>query len=193
MADWRALMNDSSAWSSLTYDDPRLDAYAEEVEDKLNIPPGLLVAIKNAGERTPNTDGRWQSSHRGAQGIMQFIPSTMRLQNGKFQHNPQNPFESIAAAGLYLEHVLTQQYDGDVALAIIDYNGGYSQVQQHRRGERLVKETGNYLNRVADYLQNSTYAPRIGERLRARQQQREETRNGRRNRNADTGLPAPKS
>lgn len=167
MADWRELMKKPEEWGSLRYDDPRLDAFAEEVEDRYDLPPGILVALKNAGERT----NPGQVSPKGAQGIMQFMPATMELQDGKFKHDPNNPFESILAAGRYMQHTLKYQYRGDVSRAIADYNGGPRAAEGLTSG-RLNEETTNYLMRVRDYL-TGEYRPRLSQRLQQRQQRRE--------------------
>ena len=171
MADWRDLMKRPEEWGTLQYNDPRLDAFAEEIEDRYDLPPGVLVALKNAGERTPTENGQWKSSPVGAQGIMQFMPDTMQLQGGKFKHDPQNPFESILAAGRYMQHTLKYQYRGDVSKAIADYNGGPRAAQGLTTG-RLNEETTNYLMRVRDFL-TGEYKPRLSQRLQQRQQGRE--------------------
>ena len=167
MADWRDLMKKPEEWGALQYNDPRLDAFAEEIEDRYDLPPGVLVALKNAGERT----NPGLVSPKGAQGIMQFMPATMALQDGKFQHNPDNPFESILAAGRYMQHTLKYQYKGDVSRAIADYNGGPRAAEGLTTG-RLNEETTNYLMRVRDYL-TGEYRPRLSQRLQQRQQGRE--------------------
>lgn len=167
MADWRDLMKRPEEWGTLQYNDPRLDAFAEEIEDRYDLPPGVLVALKNAGERT----NPGQVSPKGARGIMQFMPATMELQDGKFRHNPDNPFESILAAGRYMQHTLKYQYRGDVSKAIADYNGGPRAAQGLTTG-RLNEETTNYLMRVRDFL-TGEYKPRLSQRLQQRQQGRE--------------------
>jgi SLT domain-containing protein len=173
MADFRDLMRKPEEWGSLQYNDPRLDAFAEEVEDKYDLPPGVLVALKNAGERTPTKNGRWESSRVGAAGIMQFMPATMELQDGKFMHDPNNPFESILAAGRYMQHTLKYQYQGDVARAVADYNGGPRQARALTEGGELAEETSSYLRRVRDYI-TGDYRERLAQRLAARQQRREQ-------------------
>ena len=173
MAEWRELARNREEWGSLQYNDPRLTAFAEEIEDKYGLPPGVLVAIKNAGERTPTVNGEWKRSPVGAQGLMQFMPATMRLQDGKFDHDPSNPFESIIAAGRLMQHTLKYQYKGDVSKALADYNGGPRAAEGLTTG-RLNEETTNYLMRVRDYL-TGEYKPRLSQRLQQRQQGREPT------------------
>ncbi|QLQ32044.1 MAG: lytic transglycosylase domain-containing protein [Candidatus Thiothrix singaporensis] len=101
---------------ALRYDDPRLDEYAAHVEQKYNLPKGLLVAIKNAGEKSNSTE----VSSAGAQGVMQLMPENLR----KFGvGDTTNPAQVIDAAGRYLQ-VTSRQYDGDIRAMIADYNGG---------------------------------------------------------------------
>ena len=147
--DWKALVKNKEEWPKLKYNDPRLDAFAEEVEKRYNLPKGIVLAIKNAGERT----NPGLVSPKGAQGIMQFMPATMKLQGGKFKHDPSNPFASIDAAGKYLQHTLKYQYKGDALAAVADYNGGPAQAKALReQGKPTAKETQEYIERVKSYL-----------------------------------------
>lgn len=151
MADWKSLVKDREAWKSLKYDDPRLDAFAEEVEKRYDLPKGIVLAIKNAGERT----NPGQVSPKGAQGIMQFMPATMKLQGGMFKHDPNNPFASIDAAGKYLQFTLKNQYKGDALAAVADYNGGPTQAKALRQqGKPTAQETADYIERVKDYMRS---------------------------------------
>jgi soluble lytic murein transglycosylase-like protein len=145
---WKALAASPEEWKSLRYDDPRLDEFAHAVEDRYGLPRGVIEALKNAGERTP----AGATSPKGAEGIMQFIPSTRRA----YQHNPDDPFESIDAAGRYMKDVIAQ-YKGNVMAAVADYNGG------PRAGNRVLQglappaaETQNYLKRIRQYM-NTRY------------------------------------
>ena len=149
MSDWKQLVKNKSEWSKLQYNDPRLDAFAEEVENKYQLPRGIVLAVKNAGERT----NPGQVSPKGAQGIMQFMPATQKLQKGMFKHNPDDPFASIDAAGKYLQFTLNNQYKGNALAAVADYNGGPT------AGKALLeskdppaKETQEYISRVKTYL-----------------------------------------
>lgn len=146
--DWKALAKKPEEWASLRYDDPRLDAFAHEVEDRYGLPRGVVEALKNAGERTPNEDGHWASSPKGAKGLMQFMDQTRQA----FDHNPQDPFESIDAAGRYMAETV-ERYDGDVMAAIADYNGGPAQGKPVREGKKPpAEETQSYLERIRGYM-----------------------------------------
>ena len=152
--DWKTLAKNKAEWPKLKYDDPRLDAFAEEVERRYELPKGIVLAIKNAGERT----NPGLVSPKGAQGIMQFMPATMKLQSGKFKHDPNNPFASIDAAGKYLQHTLKYQYKGDALAAVADYNGGPAQAKALReQGKPTAKETQEYIDRIKDFMRTKHF------------------------------------
>lgn len=146
---WMALANNPKEWANVAGTDPRLDEFAEAVEQRYGLPRGLLVAVKNAGERTPSkSSGRPTVSKAGARGVMQFIDSTRK----DYPHNPDDPFASIDAAGAYLKDTL-KRYDGDVWAAITEYNGGVHQAKAVKRGGKpWATETINYLNRIEEYM-----------------------------------------
>lgn len=130
---------------ALKYNDVLLDDYARQVENQYGLPPGLLVAIKNAGERSNSN----QVSTAGAKGVMQFIPETYRI-FGK--GDPTDPVNSINAAGAYFSDLL-KRYGGNVDAAITEYNGGVKQAQAVAAGGKpFVKETADYLPRVKQHM-----------------------------------------
>lgn len=134
-----------SELKTVPHNDPRLDDYASRVEQQNNLPPGLLVAIKNAGERS-NSD---QVSSAKASGVMQFIPETWKAYG---QGDPKNPLNSIDAAGRYFPDLI-KQYDGDVRAAVAAYNGGTKAGDAVHAGlQAPKKETRDYLARVQQYL-----------------------------------------
>lgn len=127
----------------MRYDDPKLNEYAAKVEQENGLPPGLLNAIKNRGERS-NSD---QVSPAGAKGVMQFMPETWG-QYGKGEIT--NPYDSIDAAGRYFVDLL-KRYNGNVDAAITEYNGGIKQARAVQAGgSPSATETINYLARVKE-------------------------------------------
>lgn len=132
---------------ALRYNAPELDDYARMVEQANNLPPGLIVALKNAGEKS----GSDAVSPKGALGVMQFMPDTWT----KFgEGDPRDPVASIQAAGRYLAATL-KQYGGNVDAVIADYNGGPRQANRVVKGEApKAKETADYLGRVQRYMAN---------------------------------------
>jgi len=149
MSDWKQLVKNKSEWSKLQYNDPRLDAFAEEVESKYGLPKGIVLSVKNAGERT----NPGKVSPKGAQGIMQFMPATQKLQGGMFKHDVNDPFASIDAAGKYLQFTLKNQYKGNALAAVADYNGGPAAGKAVLKGESPpAKETQEYVDRIKTFL-----------------------------------------
>ena len=146
---------------TLAWNDPRLSKLAEAVEKKYGLPNGLVRAIKFA-ENTGYKDGKLSESKNtstaksgvGAEGVMQFMPATRKLQNGMFDHNPLDPVESIDAAGKYLSFTLKNQYKGNALAAIADYNGGPEQAKYVMQGQKpKAAETDNYLAKTAVFFQ----------------------------------------
>lgn len=131
---------------ALKYNSPQLDAYAAHVEQKYGLPDGVLVAIKNSGERS-NSD---QVSPAGAQGVMQFIPSTWKAYGKGL--DPTDPVHSIDAAGRFWADLI-KQYDGNVLAAAAHYNGGTKQGKLVASGKRPSNaETAGYVDRIERHL-----------------------------------------
>jgi soluble lytic murein transglycosylase-like protein len=137
--------------TKVRYDDRRLDSFANEVERRYDLPNDLIVAIKNAGERS-NTE---QVSRSGAKGVMQFMDSTRKL----YDHDPKDPLASIDAAGRFFKDLL-KQYDGDVKAAVAHYNGGTRAGKAVLKGmEPPSEETRNYWKRMQDYMEQRPLPP----------------------------------
>jgi len=150
MADpWKELVSlPSKELEKIPYNDPRLDAFAQAVELRYNLPPGLIEAVKNAGERTQTT----QVSPKGAKGVMQFIDKTREI----YPHDYKNPLASIDASGQYFRDLI-QQYNGNVKAAVAAYNGGTAAGKAVLSGkEAPAEETRNYWKRLQGYMQKKT-------------------------------------
>lgn len=148
----------ASELKAVPHNDPRLDDYATQVEQQNGLPPGLLVAIKNVGERS-NSD---QVSSAGARGVMQFIDSTW---NAYGRGDRTNPLNSIDAAGRYFPDLI-KQYDGDVRAAVAAYNGGTKAGDAVHAGRPApTKETRDYLARVQQYLSDGGAQEMAGRRV----------------------------
>lgn len=146
MDDWKevAKMAPEEA-AKLKYNDPRLDSFTSAVEARYGLPSGLILAVKNAGERS-NTG---QVSPKGAKGVMQFIDSTRKA----YEHDYNDPLASIDAAGRYFKDLMGQ-YKGNVKAAIAHYNGGTAAGKAALRGENIpYEETRNYLKRIKSYME----------------------------------------
>lgn len=103
-----------------SYSDPYWSDLASGVEKKLDLPPGLLVAIVNRGERS-NAN---QVSEAGAKTPFQIIPATRKAAISKYGIDPYlSPQNAAETAGLLLKDSLDRN-QGDPASAVAEYHGG---------------------------------------------------------------------
>ena len=86
-------------------------------------------------------------SPKGAQGLMQLIPSTARRFGVS---NVFNPVENVEGGARYLRYLL-ELYKGDYQLALAAYNAGEGAVARHG-GVPPYPETVNYLQQVRKRL-----------------------------------------
>lgn len=128
----------------LRHNDPHYDGLASAAEQKYGLPSGLLVAIKNAGERSDPG----QVSPKQARGVMQFIPETAKA----YGVDTNDQGSVIDGAGRMMRDLM-KQYSGNVGAAIAHYNGGTEQGRLVAAGqEPQFPETRAYLQRVAGAL-----------------------------------------
>jgi len=132
----------------LKYSDPKFDAYTEQAATRAGVPPEILLAIKNAGERS----GPTATSPKGAQGVMQFMPETAR-EMGVF--DPNDPVQAIDGAARYMRRLFDQYGSWDAAVA--HYNGGGKVAADVLAGKTpRYAETAAYLDRVRKYVAENT-------------------------------------
>jgi hypothetical protein len=103
-----------------SYKDPFWSDLASNVEQKLQLPTGLLKSVLLQGERS-NAD---QVSEAGAKTPFQIIPATRKAVLDKYGVDAYlSPQNSAEAAGLLLKESL-QRNKGDIKLAAAEYHGG---------------------------------------------------------------------
>lgn len=130
---------------ALPYNDPRLDAYAVTAAQREGVPAELMIALKNAGEKSGST----AVSPKGARGVAQFMPENLAKYGVK---DPTDPVESLDGMAKYLRDTM-KQYNGDIRAVIADYNGGPRQAKAVLDGKLPpAAETSRYLRRVEDYM-----------------------------------------
>ncbi|MBY4723866.1 MULTISPECIES: lytic transglycosylase domain-containing protein [Burkholderia] len=130
---------------SLPYNSPQLDAYAVQAAQAAGVPPELMLALKNAGEKSNSG----QVSPKGAAGVSQMMPENLRKYGVT---DPTDPVQALDGMAKYLADT-QKQYGGNLQAMIADYNGGPKQAAAVLRGERPpANETAAYLDRVNDYL-----------------------------------------
>lgn len=134
---------------TLPYNHPSLDAYATAAAQRYGVPPELMIALKNAGEKSGST----ATSPKGAQGVAQLMPENQQKYGVT---DPTDPIQSIDGMAQYLRDT-SKQYGGNIEAIIADYNGGPTQAKAVMRGERPpAAETAAYLDRVSAYLKGRT-------------------------------------
>lgn len=88
-------------------------------------------------------------SHRGAQGLMQLMPTTAKWLGVEDSFNP----EANIDAGVRYFRRLLDRFDGDVELALAAYNAGSRYVRKYK-GVPPFKATRKYIKKVLEYHQH---------------------------------------
>jgi soluble lytic murein transglycosylase-like protein len=126
-----------------------IDEAIEQIAAQVSLPSQLIHSvIKVESNYNP-----FAISPKGAQGLMQLIPSTAR----RFDvSNVFNPAENIQGGSKYLKYLL-DLFGGNYALALAAYNAGEAAVTRYG-GVPPFPETQKYLILVARQLQQSQQA-----------------------------------
>ena len=126
-----------------------IDEAIEQIAAQVSLPPRLIHSvIKVESNYNP-----FAISPKGAQGLMQLIPSTAR----RFSvSNVFNPAENIQGGSKYLKYLL-DLFGGNYALALAAYNAGEAAVAKYG-GVPPFPETQNYLILVLRQLQEAKKA-----------------------------------
>jgi len=104
---------------------------------------GIDSALIRAVIQVESNFNRKAVSRKGAQGLMQLMPSTIwRLSVG----DAFDPHENIGAGVRYLRQLL-EQFQGDLTLALAAYNAGEKAVLRYR-GVPPYQETRDYVTKV---------------------------------------------
>jgi soluble lytic murein transglycosylase-like protein len=83
-------------------------------------------------------------SAKGALGLMQLMPSTIRQYGVK---NPFDPAENVRAGVAYLRELLDRYHDNE-ELALAAYNAGPGAVDKHGQSVPPYRETRNYVAQI---------------------------------------------
>ncbi len=120
-----------------------LDSIFKEASEKYGVSVDLLKAVAKA-ESNFNPEA---TSHCGAMGIMQLMPSTAESLGVK---DAYDPYENIMGGAKLLSQ-LDKLYDGNVKLMLAGYNAGPGNVEKYN-GIPPFEETQNYVATVMRYL-----------------------------------------
>jgi len=84
-------------------------------------------------------------SPKGAMGLMQLMPATMRQYGVR---NAFNPAENVRAGVAYLRDLL-ERYSNNEELALAAYNAGPGAVDKHGQAVPPYRETRNYVAKIS--------------------------------------------
>lgn len=124
----------------------------QKAADTYGVDVNLLKAIAKQ-ESNFQIDA---TSHSGAQGLMQLMPTTAE---GLGVVNAYDPYENVMG-GAKLISKLLEQYNGDVSLALAAYNAGSGNVAKYG-GIPPYEETQNYVVKVQQYYQEGVSIPDV--------------------------------
>ena len=121
------------------------DRHIWSTASRYNVDPLLIKAII----RTESDFNERARSSKGAQGLMQLMPGTVRdLQ----VQNPYNAHENIEGGTKYLRYLL-DTFGGDLVLSLAAYNAGPAAVKQ-AGGVPRIPETKQYVVTVLKNYRN---------------------------------------
>ena len=112
-----------------------------------NVDAALIKAVMRA-ESAFNPHA---TSHKGASGLMQLMPSTAQ-QYGVY--DIYDPVQNVQAAVRYLSDLI-ERYRNNITLALAAYNAGENAVDEHK-GVPPYKETQNYVRKVLHFKKQYT-------------------------------------
>ncbi|MCP3982419.1 MAG: lytic transglycosylase domain-containing protein [bacterium] len=119
------------------------DPQIERAAGESGLPASLVKAVALVESAfDPNA-----VSPKGAQGLMQLMPSTAR-QYGV--DDAFDPMQNLRAGATHLRHLL-DTFEGDLTLALAAYNAGEGAVRRHG-GVPAYRETRNYVRKIHEHL-----------------------------------------
>jgi soluble lytic murein transglycosylase-like protein len=105
---------------------------------------GVRADLVRAVMQVESAFNPYARSPKGALGLMQLMPATIRQFGVR---NPFNPTENIRAGVAYLRQLL-DRYQNDEQLALAAYNAGPGAVDKHGQNVPPYRETRNYVKQI---------------------------------------------
>jgi soluble lytic murein transglycosylase-like protein len=105
---------------------------------------GVRADLVRAVMQVESAFNPYARSPKGALGLMQLMPSTIRQFGVK---NPFNPAENVRAGVAYLRELL-DRYQNNEELALAAYNAGPGAVDKHGQTVPPYRETQNYVAQI---------------------------------------------
>jgi len=137
-------------WTQAVSDIPCVSTSAGQIRDIVDDGArrtGLDANLVHAVVRKESAYNHFATSIKGAQGLMQLMPS-VQMQFGVT--NPYDPRQNVDA-GTRLLKQLIDQYGGDLTRALGAYNAGPARIEQFG-GVPPYPETINYVSGILDDL-----------------------------------------
>jgi tetratricopeptide (TPR) repeat protein len=145
-----AVSAQSSAQKFMLPNDETFSQYINEAARVHDLDPYLIKSIiKVESDFDPNV-----RSSKGAQGLMQLIPSTARLVGCDDSYDPR---QNILGGTNYLRMML-KRFDGQLDYALAAYNAGPGNVEKYQ-GIPPFRETRNYVRKVKHYYKQYAANP----------------------------------
>jgi soluble lytic murein transglycosylase-like protein len=105
---------------------------------------GIRTELVQAVVQVESAFNAYAMSPKGAVGLMQLMPGTMRQFGVK---NAFNPVENVRAGTAYLRQLL-DRYENNEELALAAYNAGPRAVDKHGQTVPPYRETKDYVSRI---------------------------------------------
>ncbi len=105
---------------------------------------GVRTDLVRAVVQVESAFNPYARSPKGAVGLMQLMPATMKEFGVR---NPFNPVENLRAGVAYLRQLL-DRYSNNEELALAAYNAGPRAVDRHGQNVPPYRETRNYVSRI---------------------------------------------
>ncbi|HEY2013987.1 MAG TPA: lytic transglycosylase domain-containing protein [Bryobacteraceae bacterium] len=131
-------------------EEPPMPSSLEAAVDRIALQQAVPARLIHSVIKVESNYNPLAVSPKGAQGMMQLIPSTARRFGVA---NAFNPIDNIQGGAKYLKYLL-ELYHNDYALALAAYNAGEGAVAKYGTVPPY-KETQNYLQLVANQLKKS--------------------------------------
>jgi soluble lytic murein transglycosylase-like protein len=124
-------------------DTTKSSLYDDLIRDNARL-QGVRTDLVRAVVQVESGFNAWAKSPKGAMGLMQLMPQTMREFGVR---DAFNPAENIRGGVAYLRQLLDRYSDNEV-LALAAYNAGPGAVDKHGQTVPPYKETQDYVTKI---------------------------------------------
>ena len=121
----------------------RVSVYDDLITEHSKV-NGVRADLVRAVVQVESAFNPYAKSPKGALGLMQLMPATIRQYGVK---NPFNPVENVRAGVAYLRGLLDRYQDNE-ELALAAYNAGPGAVDKHGQTVPPYKETQHYVAQI---------------------------------------------